>query len=150
MGSDVSAILFYGYDLGSTPWKIAEVNKLGDPLLPWYDAESGEDFLDCASEHLMTVPGPPHPPVLDDADVGPVFRRHGVEVESYCYREDNSYFVAAHVVTVGVEDIQTLDLVELEQMRAAGNWDATLRAALTALGITPTQKRPAWKLCAYE
>jgi hypothetical protein len=59
------------------------------------------------------------------------------------------YVLAAHVTTVKRGYVEEIDMASLAVEPETNGWDEKLRAALTALGITPTQQQPRWLLCSY-
>ncbi len=156
MGMNASAHLAYGYDLGSEDdFKAAERSEYGSPKLPWYDPE--EDDEDDSeptgefSELAMRV-------LLDS--IG--FTERWAEGTGYFDREraaekqlgveftfsGSSEYPGWLLVAKGSDrnvswaEAMTLDPAELAADRP--EWDARLAAALTALGITPTQDGSAW------
>ena len=73
----------------------------------------------------------------------------GVEVESYGAGGEYGYVLAAHSITVTRGSSQILDVDAFNAQAVAEDWDGKLSAALAALGLTPTQGKPAWVLCSY-
>jgi hypothetical protein len=161
MGQSTNAVLAYGYDLGSDEdWKIQEASgEYGELQLDWLttagDTEDDEDagFIAQAKKRLLAqIAGFTE----TDWQVEGFFTRQdeaekslGVEFKSYCSGDYPMYVLAAHAITVHRGDSQLLDLAALAADPAANGWDEKLQAALTALGITPTQQTPGWVLCSY-
>lgn len=155
MGQSTNAILAYGYNLGADEdgWKLQEAGEYGEPpALPWYDPER-DDFVEAAERRLLAeVAG------FTETDwrVEGYFTREreakarlGVEIEAYCSDSCPMYVLAAHVTTVHRGWIEHVDPNDLAQRPVAEGWDVSLRAAVTALGITPVQPEPRWLLCSY-
>ncbi|MEU5608421.1 hypothetical protein AB0H03_06635 [Streptomyces sparsogenes] len=158
MGRSTNAVLAYGYDLGgSDEWKIRESGEYGElPNLAWYDPENedGDDFLEAAERRLLAeIAG--FTETWSGENEGYFERereakdRLGVKFDIYCSGEYPMYLLAAHVTTVWRGDIQVIDPARLAADPAEHGWDDKLQAALTALGITPTQDRARWLLCSY-
>lgn len=153
MGQSTNAILAYGYDLGgSDEWKIREVGEYGEfPERAWH---AGDNVVEDAERHLLSeIAG--FTEVWGRGNEGYLGRlceaeaRLGVTFETYCSDGYPMYLLAAHVTTVHRGDVEAVDPVDLAQRPAAEGWDAKLRAAVAALGITPVQPEPRWLLCSY-
>ncbi|GAB2858204.1 hypothetical protein GCM10022221_67120 [Actinocorallia aurea] len=124
--SSTTAKLAYGYDLDGVDdkWNLAEYNAdTYEVDVPWCDADA--DLADLLDERL--------PDGL------------GVTLECYgsLYEGWSGHVLAAHVVGAD-EGSSLVDLADTE------DWNAKLAAAIAALGITPTQEKPGWILCALE
>lgn len=157
MSTSTDGILAYGYDLGgSEGWKIEGLGEYGEmPELAWYDEESDTaDFQDAAERRLLAelagfteTYGDGH-----DGYFGrerEVKARLGVEFETYCSDSYPMFVLATKVITVYRGSVEHIDMAELVVAPEMNGWDEKLRAALTALGITPVQAKPSWLLCSY-
>lgn len=156
MGTSTNAVLAYGYNLGGADagWAFREVGEYGEAALDWYDpeAEDDEGFASAAAARLLASVG--FTEKWGDNPDGNYFEREraaakslGVELESYCHGEYPMYVLAAKVITVYRGGAEILDPAELAKIPP--EWNERLAAAVTALGITPTQERPAWVLVSY-
>ncbi|MYT20121.1 hypothetical protein GTW69_07430 [Streptomyces sp. SID7760] len=153
MGTSTNAVLAYGYNLGGDGpgWAFREVGEYGEPTLDWYDV-ADEDFASAVSARLLASAG--FTEKWGDNPDGGYFEREraaakslGVELDSYCHIEAPMYVLAAKVITVYRGDAAILNPAELAAVPP--EWDEKLAAAVTTLGITPTQERPAWVLVSY-
>lgn len=151
MGTSTDAILAYGYDLCGEPWKVREVGEYDELVVPWYDEDSDDDFVEQARERLLAA----HGLTGTWEDDGYYERKEqaqasaGVEFESYCSGDYPMYVLAAKSITVSRGHSEVLDLPALMAEPADQGWDDKLRQACEALGITPTQERPGWVLVSY-
>lgn len=160
MGVSTDGILAYGFDLGGEEgeggWKVREAGKYGDLELPWADPESGDwdGFGDAAVRRLLTAAG--FTETYEDGRDGYFTRKSaaerglGVEIESYCSGDFPMYLLAAQVITVNrgsVIDVGPVMAAADETVRQ--EWDASLARAISALGLTPLQEKPAWLLASY-
>lgn len=157
MSTSTDAILAYGYDLGgeASDWKICDTGEYGElPELPWYNPDDeDDDFQSAAERHLLAQ--------LADftetdwrADgyherIKEARARVGVTFDTYCHIDHPMRLLAAHTITMSRGYTEIINPTDLAAMPAAHDWDAKLAAAVTALGITPLQARPAWILCSY-
>jgi hypothetical protein len=155
MGQSTDAILAYGYDLGEGLEKIQEAGEYGElPPLTWFDEEHSDDLVQAAEQHLLAeIAGFTE---TWEPGVGGYFAREsaakarvGVVFETYCSDSCPMHVLAAHVTTVRRGDVEAIDPADLMQRPQTEGWDDKLRAALTALGITPTQEQARWLLCSY-
>jgi hypothetical protein len=153
MGSTARACLAYGYDLDtSEDFRAAQVDEYGAPDLPWYDDEEQDDdegergFVEQLFNHLYSQIPNPVPAEYD-------FRRqqvaegyYGITVESsgYCENPGDLLVAKGSERDVAWAEAMPLDVTELECRPVEEGWDAKLDAALTVLGITPTQPAPQW------
>jgi hypothetical protein len=152
MGQSTNAVLAYGYDLGSDDkWKIHETGEYDEPVLPWYDEDSDEGFIEQAEARLLAAHGltgtwedDGYYDRKEDAQ-----ERAGVEFESYCHSEYSMWLLATKVITVHRGDSKVLDLPALMAEPAEHGWDDKLRQACEVLGITPKQESPGWVLVSY-
>jgi hypothetical protein len=154
MSTSTDGILAYGYDLGEGFQKIQGAGEYGElPPLPWFDAES-DDMIE-AAEHRLLAELAGFTETWEDGHDGYYSRereakaRLGVELETYCSDSCPMHVLAAKVITVYRGDVKELDLAALAVEPEMNGWDEKLRAALAALGITPTQAEPRWLLCSY-
>lgn len=153
MGQATDAILAYGYDLGGDGWKLQGLGEYGElPPLPWWDDE--DDFATAAERHLLAEVVSFTETWQPGADG--YFERErqakarlGITVETYCSESCPMYLLAAHVTTVKRGDIEAVDPLDLAEKPVLMNWEKSLRRALAALGIAPTQERAQWLLCSY-
>lgn len=158
MGQSTNGILAYGYDLGGDDgWKLQGAGEYGElPPLAWYDTdeESGYGFQSAAETRLLAeIAGFTETWSRDNEGYfdreKAAQARVGVELDSYCSGEYPMFLLAAKVITVHRGDAETIDIADLAAAPAREAWDDKLRAALAALGITPTQEQPKWLLCSY-
>lgn len=148
MGMSVDATLVYGYELGSMEdFKAAERGEYDGPNLPWLGDEDA-DFAEEAEKVLLASVG-----FTEEWRAGSdgYFDRKraaeaqiGVDFEFAGSHDYPGYVLHAKDSKQSVEwsEVLVLDPAELSQAR--DEWDAKLSAALTALGITPTQTGPKW------
>jgi hypothetical protein len=149
MGSDPEARIGYGYDLGSgtTTWRIANAPEYGLPELPWL---VDDDFTESLGKHLLTTIGGF---TETDFRAEGYFKREEAAKQRIGVRLDQSgtWDYPGHILVAinsrqAVEWADTLTL-DLEFMLGAGRlakWDGQLDAALSQLGLQPTQDRPRW------
>lgn len=136
-----TAALTYGYDLGGdAQWNIRELDHNGEPRLFWY--VNGDDFATVAAS------------VLKAADI---------DVEIVRYGDKNTglvgYILAASADVENGPVSAPFDIAAISRTDLAEH-DTRLTAALTALGITPTElkygrtsptpARPGWINSAYQ
>lgn len=155
MGRSLSAKLVYGYDLGGGEgeWKVREADEYGGlPELDWYDEDS-EDFVGDAEKRLLAVVAG-FTETWETATADGLYEREkaakarlGVEFEWYGVSDYSEHVLGAH--TVDVCGAEVVDLAALAARPDIPKWDAALASAVAALGITPTQEKPGWILCAY-
>lgn len=151
MGMSTDAILAYGYDLGGGDgWKINGLGEYGElPTIDWYDPESDEDFEEAIERRLLAQIA--NFTETDWRVDGYHARKNaakaqlGVKLVSHCSSEYPMWVLAAHSTTAWRGSPHLFDPAELGTVPPA--WDDKLRAALAALGVTPTQERPQWVLC---
>lgn len=154
MGMSASGILAYGYNLGGGDgWEIAETGEYGEPALDWFDPEAEDtDFVTEAEKRLLAAAGFTE----TDWQVDGYFAREraakaalGVEFESYCSGDYSQYVLATKVITVSWGEVEPIDVTALQCEPVENHWDDRLRAAVSTLGLTPKQEKPAWLLCSY-
>ncbi len=155
MGRSLSAKLVYGYDLGGgeDEWKIHEVDEDGTLAVSWYDDDEDDaDFATAAEDHLLNAIG--FTEKWGDCDDDGYFGREreakarlGVKFEWYGLSDYSETLLIAHEVEVC--GAMTVDPGALANHPDLAKWDTALASAITALGITPTQDKPGWILCAY-
>ena len=155
MGQSTNAMLAYGYNLGGEEdWKIQGLGEYGEfPELLWLN-EDEHDFQEAAERHLLAeLAG--FTETWSSGNEGYHDRereakaRVGVEFDTHCSGDYPMYLLATKVITVYRGDAKSIDMTALAVEPQANGWDEKLRAALTALGITPTQERAQWLLCSY-
>jgi hypothetical protein len=146
MGTSTDAILAYGYDLDGPDgeWQIREVDEYGSPTLDWWD---DDDIIEAVETKLLAATGFTE----TDWQVDGYFTRRrealaaiGVEVISHCSGECPMYILAAHSTTARRGGPKTVDPADMAALQKDA--DARLARALEALGMTPTQDKPAWLL----
>lgn len=157
MGSNPSAHLAYGYDLGSEEdFKAAERGEYGSPKLPWYDTDD-EDDEDDDSEPTGDFPELAERVLLEsigftetDWSADGYFEREraakarlGVEF-TFSGGDVPGWILIASGSEQSVDWAETILLNPAELAMARTDWDAKLAAALATLGITPTQDGPGW------
>lgn len=158
MGTSPTGKLMYGYYLGNDErWKVREAGEHGDELvLPWYDNTVDTDGdLDFVAAAMRRMTAEIFGFTETDWEVEGYHQRKsaaeealGVEIEHTWTWEYTYYVLAAHVVSSS--DAPTpVDFDQLERDRIELRWDDRLQRALDALGITPTQDRPAWLLSSF-
>lgn len=153
MGMNVDATLVYGYDLGSMDdFKATERGEYGSPVLPWLsddeDAEDEQGFADAAETVLLASVGFDEE-WTEDSDGFYARQRAAQERLGVDFEYSGSHDFAGYILhavgskrTASWAETITLDPAEIALPRP--DWDAKLTAALTALGITPTQTGPRW------
>jgi hypothetical protein len=155
MSTSTDGILAYGYDLGGGEgWKLQDCGEYGElPELPWFNEDSDDDFQSAAERRLLAE-------LADftetDWQVDGYHARQrdakarlGVEFDTYCSGEYPEFLLATKVITVYRGDVKHIDMAALTVEPKMNGWDEKLRAALTALGITPVQDKPRWLLASY-
>ncbi len=169
MGSSSRAHLAYGYDLGTEEdFRCAERGEYGSPKLPWLPGSDDEDDRDeeydeddetdddetdfvTAVETLLLERVGGFTETNWHAD-GYFDRKRaadavvGVEVAAAGGDDYPGWMLVAAGSERSVEwsEAMTLDLGAMATEPAAKGWDAKLTAALSALGLTPTQDGPRW------
>lgn len=149
----LTAKLVYGYDLGGVEdeWKVREANEYGGLALDWL-GEDTDDVIDAMEERLLAVAAGFTEPLPAEGRGDYYARRRAaksslrVGISWYGVSGYNGYLLAAH--TIHVWGAEVVDLAALEAHPARPKWDAALAAAVEALGVTPTQEKPGWLLCA--
>lgn len=133
----LTAALTYGYDLdGRETWNIRELDHNGEPRLFWYT--NGDDFYTVATAVLKAA-------------------RVDVELVRYGNKTEVGYILAASADVENGPVSAPFDIAAISRADLAEH-DARLAAALTALGITPTElkhcrrapARPGWITSAYQ
>jgi hypothetical protein len=175
MGTSAAVgILAYGYDLGGVEdgWKVREAGEYGQLELDWlpsdediaritrkranFEADHAAAWDDPATlmeKRLLAASGFTE----TDWEAYGYFARRGaaedalgVQFEAYgCADTYPVYVLAAKVITVNPGGCDVIDMAALSDPETLAGYDAKLSAALTTLGITPTQDKPAWLLCSY-
>ena len=152
MGMDPEGRLVYGYALGgdedSDGWLIEEASEYGEWEPDWM---GDDDLISAAEQRLLASVGLTETDYMADGyydRVREAKARHGVQFVSHG-GEYSCWALAAHEVRVEWGEVAELNFAELEAARVAGDWDAKLAAAVSALGVTPKQARPAWLLLAF-
>ncbi len=152
MGMDVEATLAYGYDLGTLEdFAASQRSKYGSPELPWLD-EDDEDtgFPDAAEKVLLAAAGFTEEWTPTSRDDGYYDRKRaakeriGVHFDYAGSHEFPGFILYAKGSKKSADWAETIPLDPTEIAAPRPEWDAKLAAALTALGITPTQDRPCW------
>jgi hypothetical protein len=155
MGSSSRAHLAYGYDLGTAEdFKAAERGEYGSPKLPWLpvDEDGDSDYSEFGEEiekRLLASVGftetnwraegyHDRKRIAED--------RIGVELDFSGHSDYAGWVLIAKGSERDVEwsDAMTLDPAELAALPAHHGWPDQLAAALSALGITPTQTAASW------
>lgn len=150
MGQSTNAILAYGFNLGSENdgWEAEETDEYGGLRLDWWNGN--DDFIEAAKERLLAeLAGFTETDWQADgyfARKREAEARLGVEFESYCSDDYPMWLLAATTITVYRGDVKALDLAALQREAAESVYNDKLRAALTALGLTPKQEQPGWLL----
>lgn len=154
MGQSTDGILAYGYDLGGDEgWKIEGLGEYGEfPELPWLDDTDG--FQESAERRLLAeIAGFTERWAQGSEGYWDREReakaRVGVQFDTYCSGDYPMYLLATKVITVYRGDVKDIDMAALAVEPEMNGWDEKLRAALTALGITPQQAEPRWLLASY-
>lgn len=163
MGQSTNGVLAYGYDLGSDEeWKVREAqqgpgNKYGYLKTSWYDAEAAdeddseesEDLIDKMQRRLYdSIPG--LPPVESGWECGDPVKEHlGVWFEAYCSGDYAMWMLVTSETTVYRGDTKVIDPAEMLADPGRNRWDEKLAHALSVLGLTPLQEKPAWLLASY-
>lgn len=160
MSTSTNAMLMYGYHLGSDEqWEIQEVDEYGSidyGRIEWLadvDTEVEEiDFREMVEERLLASVGFTE---TDWRAEGYYDRkkaaeaRLGVTLEDHCSGECPMWVLSACTITAYRGDMKSISFTELAERVMDEGMDAKLAAAVTALGMTPKQERPAWLLCSY-
>lgn len=140
MGSDATAILAYGYDVGQTFG-----HDYDTPHPAWY--QDGNGWRHSAERALLAAVGfteewtPDSDGYFDrkknaEQQVGVHFERQGSDSDVY-------YLMAAKSQRVEWGDVEAVD------MTLPDNADERLAWALDVLGVKPTDDKPGWLLAAY-
>lgn len=151
MGMSTDAILAYGYDLGGADgWKINDLGEYGElPTLDWYDPDSDEDFEEAIERRLLSqLAGFTETDWRIDgyhARKDAALKQLGVQLVSHCSSDYPMWVLATYSKTAWRGSPVLFEPTELGAIPT--DWDTKLRAALDALGITPTQEHPRWVLC---
>lgn len=154
MGMSAEATLAYGYDLGTLEdFKAAERDEYGGPNLPWLpEDDDSEGFASEVEDRLLAAVGFTEEWTPGAAERGYYDRKRaaekasGVDLDYSGHADYSGWVLIAKGSDVSVDwaEVMTLDMAELTNSPAVEGWDAKLVAALTALGITPTQDGPKW------
>ena len=152
MGTSTDGILAYGYNLGGEDggFEVAETNEYGGLKLGWLAED--DDSMGAAQDRLLAAAGFTE----TDWQADGYFERKraaeeslGVQFDIYCSDGCPLYILAAKVITVSRGYVEPIDMTELVEAPNVNGWDAKLAAALSTLGLTPKQEKPAWLLCSY-
>lgn len=157
MSNSARGKLAYGYDLGGDEeWKVQGAGEFGEmPNLGWFnpDDEEGDDFATAAERLLLAeIAGFAETDWRADGYFDRERKakaRLGVRFETHCSGEYPAHLLTVKVMTAEWGEVQAVDMVDLAEAPAREGWDDKLRAALSALGITPTQERAKWLLCSF-
>ncbi len=76
-------------------------------------------------------------------------KRRGVRLVVQGHVDHPTYVLSAHSVAVGRGCWAVVDFAGLQERARAEAWEGRLRAALSDLGLTPTQDDPGWILAPY-
>jgi hypothetical protein len=148
---DPNAILAFGYDLGAHgKAKLKEYDKFfGLPDVAWYDrGPENYSFIEQAENCLLTAAGVEF---TESADLDPLLKQHlGVWFERYGWDGEPNYVLTGYVLEASWDDTKPIDFAELNKQAVQHRLDTKLADALDTLGITPTQQRPTWLLCAFS
>lgn len=136
----LTAALTYGHDLGGhKQWNFRELDHNDEPNLFWY---TGRDFCTEATK------------VLRDSGLG-----LDVEIVRYGDKTETGYILAASADVEAGPVSRPFSMSNFTNVDLAEH-DARLTAALTALGITPTEikyghadptpAKPGWMMSAYQ
>lgn len=157
MGSNLSAHLAYGYDLGSEEdFNAAERGEYGEPKLPWYgesdddeqDDERGEEEFADAVERILLAEIGGFTETWSASNDGYYDRKRaaqarvGVEIEF----SGGGGYPGWMLVATGSErscdwsEAMTLNLDRMRVDPGSLDWDAKLAAAIKVLGITPMRE----------
>jgi hypothetical protein len=150
MGRSLDASLAYGYDLHDPDdTRIREVTEYGSPNVDWHDPDGEESFADAVIRRLYeSIPDAPQVEYdFQRQDV--VKERLGVWFVFSGTDEHTGHLLVAGEGPSAYCGAKTVDPAALVQMAAEGGWDAKLAAAVSALGITPTQDGPRWLIFPY-
>lgn len=149
MGSSAEANLAYGYDLGDDEdFKCAERGEYDGPEVPWLD-DDDDDFVEAAGKRLLESVGFTE---TDRRADGYYDRKRAAEaalgVEATRSGADGFHgwilIAAGSKRSVEWAETMTLDPGQMLVEPGTKGWDGKLAAALTALGLTPTQNGPRW------
>lgn len=152
MGVSTDGILAYGYNLGGADagWEIQQADEDGEWTPVW--ASDPDDLIGDVEKVLLAAMGFTE----TDYQAEGYFDRQreaqqrvGVEIESFCSGDYPMYVLAAHAITAHRGHVKAVDFVELDKLRVEQAWDAKLKRAAEALGITPKQATPVWLLVSY-
>lgn len=153
MGMATNGVLVYGYNLGDgDDWAIEEAGENGEWVPDWANDPDDPDIVEDAGKHLLASVGFVETDWRADGyrdRKKAAEARLGVELESYCSSQYPMWALSAHTITCYRGDAKVVDFPALDALRVEQDWDARLRHALTALGITPTQEKPYWLLLSY-
>lgn len=161
MGRRADATLVYGFDLGRPgEWNLEEANEDGELSLPWYRDGRDEDFEDAATERLLEAAGfSLADRQVDGAERALAWGRTGIRFETYGFGDNpwNVVIATGEGVTAYASEARTVNPGFLQERPYTRNYSATIRAALLALGLTPTRehpdldRHPGWLLtCSYS
>lgn len=156
MGVSTDGILAYGYNLGGddSGWEIEQAGEYGDWEPSWIDTDA-EEIIDIAvviEDQLLASVGFTE----GDWEVDGYHDRKrdaqtrlGVELKTYCSDNSPMYLLCAHSITAYRGHVKTIGFAELDKQRVEQDWDAKLKRATEALGVTPKQAAPSWLLVSY-
>lgn len=151
MGTSTDAYLLYGYDLGSDEgWKLQGLGEYEEWEPDWLE---DDDLPGSAEKRLLASVG--FTEVWSRHNVGYFDRKNaavaqvGVTIESHCSGEYPMYVLSAKKLDASRGDVVTVEPAALQAAVGDEDLDGKLARACEALGIQPTQERPAWLLCSY-
>jgi hypothetical protein len=151
MGTTTDAYLMYGYDLGcDDEWKIQGLGGEGEWEPDWLE---DDDLVTSAEKQLLASVG--FTEEWSRHNVGYFDRKKaaewqiGVKIESHCSGEYPMYVLSAKRFKASRGDVTQIDPVEMQAVVEREDLNGKLVRACEALGIQPTQEKPAWVLCSY-
>lgn len=151
MGTSTDAYLMYGYDLGSDEgWKIQGLGECDEREPDWLE---DDDLASSAEKRLLASVGfterwARHNEGYFDRKKA-AEAQVGVTIESHCSGEYPMYVLSAKKFKACRGDVTTVDPAFLQSAVADEDLIGKLARACEALGIRPTQEKPAWLLCSY-
>lgn len=155
MGTNSSACLAYGYDLGGAEhvWKFTIKGIPYEELYPqdylfWFNIKEDDDvnFAESLMAKLLHNAGWK----ATDWRTDPTYFKRknalekslGIEVQRYGSYDYASYILCTKRFRVGWDAIPVLPYID-------PTWNTILNSAITALGIKPTQSEPKWILSSF-
>jgi hypothetical protein len=153
VSTSTDGILAYGYDLGGDEGiKVVEGGKYGDiDELDIPEVDDEHEYYGGLADRLLLklYRAIPDAPPVEYGWHNLTQAHYGVTLAHHCSADYADWILATVDFSASRGRPETIPIAELEARRVAEDWDGKLAHALSVLGLTPTQEKPAWLLASY-